>query len=197
MSWFWRFAAWVAGGWPVREIALHIMDLVENSIRAQATVIAVTLEADPADDRLRIIIEDNGTGLKVPPAQVLDPFYTTKGGKRTGLGLSLFKAAAEAAGGTLTIDKGRIADTGVRVTVEMKLSHVDRTPLGDLAGTLAAVVCTHPEIDFRFDLRLGERTWDVRVAELAREFGHGNPLKLARQVQARLAAALQESQVSM
>ncbi len=68
---------------------------MENSIRARASVIAVTVEALPAQDLLRVVVEDNGTGLKVPPEQVLDPFYTTKRGKKTGLGLSLFRAAAE------------------------------------------------------------------------------------------------------
>jgi len=181
----------------MREIALHIMDLIENSIRAQASVIAVVLEVDPGRDRLRVIVEDNGTGLKVSPQEALDPFYTTKRGKRTGLGLSLFKAAAEAAGGRLTIDKSKLGNTGVRVTAEMQLSHVDRTPLGDLASTLAGVVCTHPEIDFRFTLRLGADGREVRVAELAGAVGDGNPLKLAREVQARVAAALQECQVSI
>ena len=87
----------------MRALSLHILDLVENSIRAQATTIVIRIVADPAADLLRIEIEDDGTGLKVTPEQALDPFYTTKGGKRTGLGLSLFRAAAEAAGGGLTL----------------------------------------------------------------------------------------------
>ena len=78
----------------MREIALHILDLIENALRAQATVVAVTVEAVPEQDRLRIVVEDNGTGLKVSADAALDPFYTTKRGKRTGLGLSLFRAAA-------------------------------------------------------------------------------------------------------
>ena len=70
----------------MREIALHILDLIENSLRAQASAIAVTVEAVPAQDLLRIVVEDNGSGLKVPPETVLDPFYTTK---QLGRGLGL------------------------------------------------------------------------------------------------------------
>jgi signal transduction histidine kinase len=134
----------------MRELSLHMLDLIENSLRAAASIIAVTVEAEPEGDRLRITIEDNGSGLKVKPEEALDPFYTTKTGKRTGLGLSLFKAAAEATGGRLTIGKSDLGDVGVRVTAELGLTHIDRAPLGDLAGTLASVVCTYPGVDFRF-----------------------------------------------
>ncbi|HQL53715.1 MAG TPA: ATP-binding protein, partial [Phycisphaerae bacterium] len=103
----------------MRELSLHIMDLIENSLRAQATIILVSVEALPDQDLLRIVVEDNGTGLRVPVESVLDPFYTTKRGKRTGLGLSLFRAAAESTGGRLMIDKSALGDVGVRVTVEL------------------------------------------------------------------------------
>lgn len=149
----------------MRELSLHILDLVENSIRAQATRVVVRVEADAARDLLRIVVEDDGTGLAVAPDDAADPFFTTKRGKRTGLGLSLFRAAAEQAGGRMTI--GRAAAGGVIVTAEMRLAHVDRNPVGDLAGTFAALVLTAPEIDFRFQLRLGDRASDIHVADLA------------------------------
>lgn len=155
----------------MREIALHILDLIENSVRAQATIVMVAIEALPEQDLLRIVIEDNGTGMKAPPETVLDPFYTTKRGKKTGLGLSLFRAAAETTGGRLTIGKSELGPVGVRVTVEMGLTHIDRNPLGDLGGSLAAVVCTNPQVDFRFRLRSGQQACDVRVWDLAARQG--------------------------
>jgi hypothetical protein len=174
----------------VRELALHILDLVENSIRAHATVVGVTIAADPDRDWLTITIEDNGTGLQVTPEQALDPFYTTKSAKRTGLGLSLFQASAEAAGGRLTIGKSELGPVGVKVAAEMRLSHIDRTPLGDLSGTLAGVVCLNPQIDFRFGLRVGARTWSVTGAADGE-----SPWAVARRVQEQLAAALQAAEV--
>ena len=174
----------------MRELALHILDLIENSIRAQATIVGVTISADPERDWLAIVIEDNGTGLQVTPAQALDPFYTTKNAKRTGLGLSLFQAAAEAAGGRLTIGKSELGAVGVKVTAEMRLTHIDRTPLGDLSGTLAGVVCLNPEIDFRFGLRVGARTWSVSGA-----VDGDSPWAAARRVQEQLAAALKAAEV--
>lgn len=153
----------------MRELSLHLLDLIENSIRAQASVISVSVEADPKTDTLRLAVEDNGTGLKVTPEEALDPFYTTKSGKRTGLGLSLFREAAERAGGRLSLEKSALG--GVAVSVEMRLTHIDRTPLGDLAATLSSVVCTHPEIDFRFRLQSGDRRVEWRVFDLAAKLG--------------------------
>ena len=181
----------------MREIALHILDLIENALRAQATVVAVTVEALPEQDRLRIVVEDNGTGLKVSADAALDPFYTTKRGKRTGLGLSLFRAAAEATGGDLTIAKSDLGPVGVKVTAELGLTHIDRHPLGDLAGTLASAVCTNPGVDFRFRLRSPERVCDLWVFDLARELGldRQDGLALAGAVQQRLQSELQSCDV--
>lgn len=174
----------------MRELSLHVLDLIENSIRVEATVIAVTVCANAEQDLLCVKIEDNGPGLSVSPEDALNPFYTTKAGKRTGLGLSLFRAAAEQAGGTLSIRKSDLG--GVGVTAEMKLSHVDRHPLGNLAGTLSTVVMTSPQIDFRIRLQLGARDFNLRTGELSEAVG-GNGLRLARQVKDRIEAELQEA----
>ena len=151
----------------MREIALHILDLLENSIRAQATKIVVGVTVDPDSDRLEVSVEDNGTGLKTPVEQVASPFYTTKEGKRTGLGLSLLRAAAEQADGELTLGESDLG--GTRVWVEMGLSHVDRTPLGDLAGTLSAMVLTNPDVDFQLRLVIGGRVCRIHAEALAVE----------------------------
>ena len=176
----------------MREVALHILDLLENSIRAEASVIELTLEFDTKQDRLRIAIEDNGHGLKITPEEALNPFRTTKAGKKTGLGLSLFKAAAEQTGGSLKLS--RPANGGVRVDVEMGLHHVDRNPLGDLAGTLAGMIWTNPGIDFRVTVRIDGRETFLSVRDLAAQSGDGEPdgLALARQVAAFLAEELRK-----
>ena len=149
----------------MRDLSLHLLDVIENSIRAEATVISVTIAADPDADLLTMAVEDNGRGLTVPPETAADPFYTTKTGKRTGLGLALLKAACEGAGGRLVI--GRSALGGVIVKSEMSLSHIDRSPLGDVATTLSSVVCTNPGIDFRFRMSEGRRAVEVRSADVA------------------------------
>ena len=145
----------------MRDLSLHVLDLVENSIRAGATVVAITVEASRAKDTLTLSIDDNGPGFSVAADVASDPFYTTKTGKRTGLGLSLFRAAVERADGTLEIAASPLG--GAMVSAKMRLSHVDRSPLGDLANTVAAIVATNPDLDLRVMLGDGRE----RVVALA------------------------------
>jgi hypothetical protein len=139
----------------LRELSLHVLDLVENSIRAGAGVVHVEVEEQPDRDLLALSVEDDGPGLAVEPEQALDPFYTTKEGKRTGLGLSLFRQQVELAGGN--VELGRSALGGLAVRARLGLGHVDRYPLGDLAGTLAGVVAANPGVEIRVRLARGGR----------------------------------------
>ena len=161
----------------MRELSLHILDLIENSILAGATAIAVGITEDAEADRLEVAVDDNGCGLSVTPEQALDPYYTTKAGKRTGLGLSLFQAAAQQAGGSFTL--GESALGGLAVRAVMQLGHIDRKPLGDLATTLSSVVCTNPHLELWCRITCGQRECAVRVSEVAREFSAAERCGLA------------------
>ena len=135
----------------MHDLSLYLLDILENSVRAGSSVIATGVSADRARDELVLSIEDDGPGLPVEPEQALDPFFTTKSNKKTGLGLSLFRQAAEAAGGGLAV--GRSDDLGgVRVSARMSLADIDRPPLGDVAASIATMVVTNPEIEFRVDV---------------------------------------------
>lgn len=135
----------------MHDLSLYLLELLENSIRAGADRIGVTLSIDGKTDELRLIVDDNGSGLVAPPEQTLDPFYTTKPGKKTGLGLSLLRGDAQAADGDLTI--GPSAELGgTRVEAFMRFSHVDRPPLGDIGTTLVVTAITNPGIEFSVTL---------------------------------------------
>jgi hypothetical protein len=151
----------------LRELSLHILDLMENSVRAGASIVSVSLTQDREHDLIEIMVEDNGPGLSIPFEQALDPFYTTKNGKKTGLGLSLFRFRAEQAGGALTLDTSELGGLAVHVT--MQLHHIDRSPLGDLAATFSSLVCTNPDLDLRCRLCVEEQEWNVSVASLIQE----------------------------
>ena len=174
----------------MREISLHILDLVENSIRAGAAVITVSLEEDPSHDTMTIRVEDDGPGLSVCEEVATDPFFSTKEGKTTGLGLSLFKFRAEQAGGSLRLARSPLG--GLSVQASIPLSSVDRSPLGDLAGTLASVVCTNPGVELRSLLRVADREWRVSTADIARSLpaGQRGELGLARRMREKIAEGL-------
>jgi len=151
----------------LRELSLHILDLIENAITAGATVVAVEIAVEPAWDLMRIVVEDNGPGLSVPVERAMDPFYTTKKGKKTGLGLSLFRFRIEQAGGELALERSPLGGLAVRAT--LRLAHVDRNPLGNLASTLSSVVASNPDIELRCRLKVGEREQMILSEEVSRE----------------------------
>jgi signal transduction histidine kinase len=129
----------------MHDLSLYLLEMLENSTRAGATRVDVELVIDHASDRLLLAVDDDGRGLTASPEQTLDPFYTTKPGKKTGLGLSLLKADAQAAGGDLTIGPSPTLG-GVRVETFMQLDHVDRPPLGDVATSVIVTVATNPGV---------------------------------------------------
>ena len=77
------------------EISLNILDVAENSVRAGADLIRITVSVKPEDDTRTVVIADDGLGMtKEQERQVTDPFYTTRTTRRVGLGVPVFKQAA-------------------------------------------------------------------------------------------------------
>ncbi len=157
----------------MHDLSLYLMEILENSSRAGATLVDIELTIDLRADELRLVVEDNGGGLRTTPEQTLDPFYTTKPGKRTGLGLSLLRADAQAAGGDLTIGPSA-ALGGVRVEASMQLGNVDRPPVGDMGATIVVAAVTNPGVEFRVSLR-GDR--------FSSPLDHAAPLEAASRLQ--------------
>jgi len=133
----------------LREIALHILDIAENSVSAGARGIEIVVAEDLPGDRLSIFIRDDGRGMDQELlALVTNPFVTSRTTRKVGLGLPLFKAAAEACRGYLAIDS--TPGKGTTVAVEFQRSHIDRMPLGDLAGTWRILLVGFPHIHWLF-----------------------------------------------
>ncbi len=86
------------------EISLNILDVAQNSVRADATLIAIRVEVDTVKDLLTVVIKDDGCGMtKEQIKKVEDPFFTTRTTRKVGLGVPFFKMAALSAGGSFEI----------------------------------------------------------------------------------------------
>jgi signal transduction histidine kinase len=155
----------------MEELALHVLDVAENSIAASARLIEVRVVEDGAGDVMRIEIMDDGKGMAAEAlANVVDPFFTTKRGRRTGLGVPMFAQATREAGGEFNIESS--PGEGTRMTATFRLSHPDRMPLGDLWETMAVLICAHPEVHFVCEhLRDGRRLHRVDTREAAQADG--------------------------
>ena len=133
----------------MKEIALHLLDLAENSVSAHAKNVCIDVCEDFRVNQLSPVVQDDGDGMTEEVVkQVVDPFYTSRTERRVGLGIPLFKASAEACHGAMKISSAPGA--GTKVEANFQHSHIDRMPLGDLPSTFLTLVLTHPEVHWVF-----------------------------------------------
>lgn len=137
----------------MKELSLNILDIAENSIKAKAELIEIAILED--DSTLIIEINDNGVGMSEEALRsVCDPFYTSRTTRKVGMGIPLFRLAAEQTEGGLIISSKHIddfpADHGTNVKAHFNKSHIDFTPLGDIISTLTTLIQGHPCADFCF-----------------------------------------------
>lgn len=133
----------------MKEISLHILDIMQNSIAAGATCIRLHVVQSTSQDTLEITIQDNGCGIEPELLRgIVDPFTTTRTTRRVGMGLPMFHASAQQAGGGLSVTSqvGR----GTCVTARYQLSHIDCPVLGDLASTVQLQMVANPQIRLIF-----------------------------------------------
>ena len=137
----------------MKELSLNILDIAENSYKANATLVEILI--NETDSVLSITIKDNGTGMTQDIlASVTNPFYTTRKTRRVGLGIPLFKFAAEQTGGELRISSTHIDcdkdGHGTAVCATFFKNHIDFTPLGDIISTVTTLIQGHPDTDLLF-----------------------------------------------
>lgn len=158
----------------MKELSLNILDIVENSTKAEAEL--VEIEIIERTDSMTIRISDNGCGMKDDVLKsVNDPFYTTRTTRKVGMGIPLFRLSAEQTGGSLTITSKHIDeypdDHGTTVTAVFDKTHIDFTPLGDIISTLVTLIQGHPYIDFIFNHSLSERLISLNTREMREVLG--------------------------
>lgn len=133
----------------MREIALHLLDIAENSVAAGASSVEIAVNEDLQSDRLSVRVSDDGKGMDAYLlARVVDPFVTSRTTRKVGLGIPLFKEAAESCNGSMEISSH--PGKGTCVEASFQHSHIDRMPLGDLAGTMLTLVVAYPNIHWEF-----------------------------------------------
>lgn len=141
----------------MQDLSLHILDIAQNAIRAGGDRIVIEIAEDEEHDKLTISIEDNGKGMNAEMVEkAIDPFFTTKDGRKFGLGLSLLAQAAQQAEGEFRIDSKQGA--GTKIVAVFKLSHPDTKPMGDIVETMKTLIASNPERQFVFDYKKGDES---------------------------------------
>lgn len=133
----------------MRELSLNVLDIAQNSISAKAKLIEIELIESTEKNELLIGIYDNGKGMtKEQLESVRDPFFTTRTTRKVGMGIPLFKMAAEMTGGHLEIESE--VGVGTKVKAFFKTDHLDFIPIGDMTSTMVTLITMNEETDFLY-----------------------------------------------
>ncbi len=151
----------------MKEISLHILDLMQNSIRAGAKNIQLRVEEDTRADTFTVIIQDDGCGMSPEMTKaVSSPFVTTRTTRKVGLGIPLFKAGCEACEGSFSLESPE--GKGTRVQGTYRQSHIDRPPLGNIADTVLLLITGNPQLRIHYSHRVDGQEYELDTAELLR-----------------------------
>lgn len=154
----------------MRDLSLHILDIIQNSITAMAKKIILRISIDAESKILTIYIEDNGKGMSEELLKdITSPFRTTRTTRKVGLGISLLQASAQRAGGDLTIES--TLGVGTTVMASFEVSHIDRLPLGDIPETLISVILSDPNLEIEIEFSNNKETFKFTTLEVKERIG--------------------------
>ncbi len=164
----------------MKELSLNILDIATNSIKARASLIKIDLLE--TDETLTISVSDNGCGMsKEMVENVTSPFCTSRTTRKVGMGIPLFKMAAEQTEGCFSItSKSEIDypdDHGTVTSALFNKNHLDYTPLGDVITTIITFIQGMGDIDLVYTHKY-ENHFDVLLdtRELREVLGEDVPL---------------------
>lgn len=154
----------------MKDLSLHLMDIMQNSVAADATYVEVGISTDIDINLLTLYVEDDGRGMSEETVKrVSDPFYTTRTTRKAGLGIPLLKAAAELAGGTLDICSKE--GQGTRITATFEINNIDRKPLGNVPETLTMSIMSYPDMEFHLIMKNGKSEYIFKTEEIREQIG--------------------------
>lgn len=149
----------------MRELSLNILDIAQNSIVAGASLTEILVKEDTVKKELLIGIYDNGKGMTEEQVRnVQDPFFTTRTTRKVGMGIPLFKMAAEQTGGSFRITSQ--VGVGTKVEALFKTDSIDFTPLGDMASTISTIVCMNEDKDFIYTRKVDDVEFKFSSADI-------------------------------
>lgn len=152
------------------EISLNVLDVAQNSVRAGASLIEITVSADSASDRLTVTLSDDGCGMSEEQLKsVTDPFFTTRTTRKIGLGIPFFKQSAELTGGSFEITSE--VGVGTKTEAVYVLSSIDRMPLGNMSQTIHSLVTLNTHIDFLYTYSADGKSFALDTREFKEILG--------------------------
>ncbi len=149
----------------MQELSLNVLDIAQNSIKANATLVTIEVSEDTVAHRLSLVIEDDGCGMtKEQVANVVDPFFTTRTTRKVGLGVPFFKMSAESTGGSFSIESE--VGKGTKTSATYCTDHIDMLPLGDINETIISLISVNPHMEFLYKRTLDGKSFVLDTREI-------------------------------
>ena len=127
----------------MRDISLHLSDIVQNSITAGASRVDIRFDLDERKV-LTVTVRDDGCGMGPELLErVQSPFTTTRTTRKVGLGIPLLTQNARLSGGDVRISS--TVGEGTVIEASFHTDSIDCLPVGDLAETMATLVLSNPD----------------------------------------------------
>lgn len=147
------------------EIALNILDIAYNSIRAHASLIKIIIVDSKKNNLIDITIQDNGDGMdKTTLSKVTDPFYTTRTTRKVGLGIPLLKQVTELTGGYLHISS--LPGQGTTLQARFIKNHIDTPMMGNMTDTMLTLIQANENIDYIFEYSNDQNNFSFDTKEM-------------------------------
>lgn len=152
----------------MRDLSLHLLDILQNSVVADATNIQIELSTNDTGDKLIFKVIDNGKGMTRDMVnRVIDPFVTTRTSRKVGLGIPMIKEACEITGGEFKLCSE--LNAGTSLTADFVVANIDRLPIGDIADTMVSNILAYPDIDHILTLKSKNGEFIMSTADIKKE----------------------------
>ncbi|MEA4816593.1 MAG: ATP-binding protein [Lachnospiraceae bacterium] len=158
----------------MRDFSMHFMDIVQNSIKADAKNIIIKLNENVHENLFEFSVSDDGKGMTDEQAKkAISPFFTSRTTRKVGLGLPLLNQTCMTCNGKMSLES--TPGVGTTVTATMEYDHIDRPPLGNVGETLFILIITNMEIDFKYIHNYNSNKYILDTKEI-KEVLEGVPL---------------------
>lgn len=147
------------------EISLNILDISQNSLKAGASLVEISVAIDSAKNELLFSIIDDGCGMTDEQVEnVVDPFFTSRTTRKVGLGIPFLKQSAEGTGGSFEI-KSKVGK-GTEIRALFHTDHIDCMPLGDISETILSIVTMAENVDILYTYSVDEKSFSLDTREM-------------------------------
>ena len=151
----------------LNEISLNILDIVQNSIKADASLVHIYVNISTFHNLLTVNVKDNGSGFDVKAYENTKNISKNKHG---GYGIPLFKESAEITGGRFKISS--VAGHGTEVTSTYILNSPCRAPLGDINATIETLIFCCANVDFVYTYEVDGKSFTMNTKKIKEIIGN-------------------------